>query len=95
MLGFYHLMVHAIFKSLLLLCAGIIIHKINNDQDTRCYGGLNERIPFMRTVFYVSILSMIGCPFLAGFNSKDLIIELFYILDINLFLLIIIIIFYL
>jgi len=91
-LGFYHLITHAIFKSLLFLCAGIVIHIINNNQDIRCCGGLNETIPFVSAVFYVSILSIIGCPFLSGFYSKDLIMELFYISDINLFLLIIIII---
>jgi len=92
LLGFYHLMTHAIFKSLLFLCAGIVIHLINNNQDIRCCGGLNETIPFVSVVFYVSILSIIGCPFLAGFYSKDLIMELSYILDVNLFLFIIIVI---
>jgi len=83
LLGFYHLLTHAVFKSLLFLCAGIIIHLIKNNQDIRYYGGLRDIIPFVRMVFYTSILSIMGCPFLAGFYSKDLIIEFLYIYDFN------------
>jgi len=89
-LGFYHLITHALFKSLLFLCAGIIIHLIKNNQDIRYCGGLNEIIPFISIVFYVSILSIIGCPFLSGFYSKDLIIEFLYIYDFSVSLFIII-----
>jgi NADH-ubiquinone oxidoreductase chain 5 len=51
-LAFYHLLTHAIFKSLLFICAGIIIHLMNNNQDIRLCGKLNEFIPF----YYVKIL---------------------------------------
>jgi len=77
---------------LLFLCAGIIIHLIKNNQDIRYYGGLKEIIPFIIIVFYVSILSIIGCPFLSGFYSKDLIIEFLYVYDFRVFLLMIILI---
>jgi len=89
-LGSYHLITHAAFKSLLFLCAGVIIHLMKNNQDIRYYGGLSEIIiSFVRVVFYVDILSMIECPFLAGFYSKDLIIEFLYIYEFNRFLMII------
>jgi NADH:ubiquinone oxidoreductase subunit 5 (subunit L)/multisubunit Na+/H+ antiporter MnhA subunit len=71
-----------------LLCAGVIIHLMKNNHDIRYYGGLSEIIPSVRLLFYVSILSMTGCPFLAGFSSKDLIIEFLYIYEFNRFLMI-------
>lgn len=78
-LSFFHLLTHAIFKSILFICAGIIIHSINNNQDIRVYGGLNEYLPFTIIRFYISRLSLCGFPFLSGFYSKDLIIELIYL----------------
>lgn len=91
-LAFYHLLTHAIFKSLLFMCAGIMIHFINNNQDIRFYGKLNEFIPFTIIRFYISRLALIGFPFIAGFYSKDLIIESVYIINFNLFIFIFIII---
>lgn len=87
-ISFYHLLVHAVFKSMLFICAGIIIHLINNNQDIRNYGSLNEFIPFTIIRFYVSSISLCGFPFLAGFYSKDLIMEVIYLNRINLFLVI-------
>lgn len=91
LISFYHLLVHAIFKSLLFICAGIMIHLINNNQDIRNYGGLNEFIPFTIIRFYISRISLCGFPFMAGFYSKDLIIEIIYINKVNLFLIIIVV----
>lgn len=88
----FHLLTHAIFKSLLFICAGIMIHLINNNQDIRIYGSLNEFIPFTIIRFYVANLSLCGMPFIAGFYSKDFIIEIVYINLINYLLLIIIVI---
>ena len=85
-LAFYHLLTHAVFKSLLFMCAGIIIHFIDNNQDIRFYGILNEYIPFTIIRFYVSRLALIGFPFLSGFYSKDLIIEIIYIINFNIFI---------
>jgi NADH-ubiquinone oxidoreductase chain 5 len=85
LLAFYHLLTHAVFKSLLFICAGIIIHLINNNQDIRLSGKLNEFIPFTIIRFYISRIALIGFPFLAGFYSKDLIMEIIYILNVNLF----------
>lgn len=90
-LSFYHLLTHAIFKSLLFICAGIIIHLINNNQDIRFCGNINEYIPFTIVSFYISRMALIGFPFIAGFYSKDLIIESIYLININIFLLSVII----
>lgn len=90
-LAFYHLLTHAVFKSLLFMCAGIIIHFINNNQDIRFCGKLREFVPFTIIRFYISNLALIGFPFIAGFYSKDLIIEIIYIINLNLFIIIFIV----
>lgn len=89
--AFYHLLVHAIFKSMLFMCAGIIIHLILNNQDIRFFGNLRNVIPFTMIRFYISSLALCGFPFMAGFYSKDFIIELLYGLQLNLILIIIIV----
>lgn len=91
-ISIFHLLTHAIFKSLLFICAGIIIHLINNNQDIRVYGSLNEFVPFTIIRFYVANLSLCGIPFIAGFYSKDFIIEIVYIDLINYLLLFMIVI---
>lgn len=90
-LAFYHLVIHALFKSLLFLCSGIIIHQMLNSQDIRFYGRLNEFIPLVIIRFYIARLSLCGAPFLAGFYSKDLLVEAFNLSKINLFIIIMII----
>nr|YP_009735147.1 NADH dehydrogenase subunit 5 [Acropyga myops]QBG38635.1 NADH dehydrogenase subunit 5 [Acropyga myops] len=90
MLAFFHLLIHAIFKSLLFMCSGIMIHLMNNNQDIRFSGNLNEYIPFTMMSFYISNLSLMGFPFFSGFYSKDLIMELIYLMNINMFMLIMI-----
>ncbi|XP_070171040.1 NADH-ubiquinone oxidoreductase chain 5-like [Polyergus mexicanus] len=90
-LSFYYLLTHAIFKSLLFICAGIMIHLMNNNQDIRFCGNINEYIPFTILSFYVSVISLRGFPFIAGFYSKDLIIESIYLININIFLLLMVV----
>nr|AFZ99023.1 NADH dehydrogenase subunit 5 [Camponotus chromaiodes] len=85
-LAFYHLLTHAVFKSLLFMCAGIMIHFMDNNQDIRFYGMLNEYIPFTMMSFYVSSLALMGFPFLSGFYSKDLIMEMIYMMNFNIFI---------
>nr|YP_010034069.1 NADH dehydrogenase subunit 5 [Colobopsis nipponica]QOW83437.1 NADH dehydrogenase subunit 5 [Colobopsis nipponica] len=85
-LSFYHLLTHAVFKSLLFMCAGIMIHCMNNNQDIRFYGKLNEFIPFTMMSFYISNMALMGFPFFAGFYSKDLIMELIFTMKFNLFM---------
>nr|WPW47224.1 NADH dehydrogenase subunit 5 [Halobates flaviventris] len=75
-LSYFHLLTHAFFKALLFLCAGLIIHVMNDTQDIRFMGGLSYQLPFTITCFCISNLSLCGFPYLSGFYSKDLILEL-------------------
>nr|WJJ67910.1 NADH dehydrogenase subunit 5 [Hypoderma sinense] len=75
-LAFFHLLTHALFKALLFLCAGSIIHSMGDNQDIRYMGSLSLMMPFTSSCFYVSNLALCGMPFLAGFYSKDLILEM-------------------
>lgn len=84
-LAFFHLLTHALFKALLFMCAGAIIHNINNSQDIRLIGGLRIHIPLTSACFNVSNLALCGIPFLAGFYSKDIILEVVIIRNINIF----------
>jgi NADH-ubiquinone oxidoreductase chain 5 len=74
----FHLSNHAFFKALLFLGAGAIIHSVNDEQDMRKMGGLKNLIPFTYSAIVIGSLALIGFPFLAGFYSKDLILELAY-----------------
>jgi len=76
--GIFHLINHAFFKALLFLGAGSIIHSINDEQDMRKMGGLKNLLPLTYSIVVVGSLALIGFPFLAGFYSKDLILELSY-----------------
>lgn len=76
--SFFHLFTHAFFKALLFLGAGSIIHAMSDDQDLRRYGGLLTLLPFSYVLFWLGSLALIGFPFLAGFYSKDLILELVF-----------------
>nr|ARH54293.1 NADH dehydrogenase subunit 5 [Curculionidae sp. 3 AH-2016] len=76
-LAFFHLLMHALFKALLFMCAGIIIHMIGGLQDIRYMGGLSKIFPFTCTCFSISNMALCGLPFLSGFYSKDLIVEVF------------------
>lgn len=75
-LAFFHLLTHALFKALLFLCAGILIHGVGNTQDIRSFGGLSLNFPLVTVCINLANLSLCGVPFLAGFYSKDLIVEL-------------------
>jgi NADH-ubiquinone oxidoreductase chain 5 len=72
----FHLVNHAFFKALLFLSAGAIIHALNSEQDFRKMGGLRFLLPFTYTMMLIGSLSLMAMPFLTGFYSKDLIIEL-------------------
>jgi proton-translocating NADH-quinone oxidoreductase chain L len=74
----FHLVNHAFFKALLFLSAGAVIHGLSNEQDIRKMGGLAKIMPFTYTMFLIGSLSLIGFPFLSGFYSKDLILEIAY-----------------
>jgi NADH-ubiquinone oxidoreductase chain 5 len=74
--AFFHLATHAFFKALLFLAAGAIIHSLSDEQDTRKFGGLLYYLPITYICFLIGSLNLIGTPFLSGFFSKDLILEL-------------------
>lgn len=74
-LAFLHLLTHALFKALLFLCAGKIIHSHANNQDIRKIRHLWSQLPISRACFNIANLALCGFPFIAGFYSKDLIIE--------------------
>ena len=82
-IAFFHLITHAIFKSLLFLCSGIIIHNYLNNQDIRFISFINFNIPLINLIFNFSSLTLCGIPYLSGFYSKDLIIEIFLINNFN------------
>ncbi|YP_009159625.1 NADH dehydrogenase subunit 5 (mitochondrion) [Amblyomma americanum] len=77
-MAFFHLIMHAIFKSMLFLCAGFIIHSLNGIQDIRMLGNFFLFSPVISSCMMISILSLIGFPFIGGFYSKDLIVEFFF-----------------
>nr|YP_010702029.1 NADH dehydrogenase subunit 5 [Trixa longipennis]WCL18817.1 NADH dehydrogenase subunit 5 [Trixa longipennis] len=84
-LAFFHLLTHALFKALLFMCAGAIIHNMNNMQDIRFMGGLSLTMPMTSSCFNIANLALCGMPFLAGFYSKDLILEFVIFSSLNLF----------
>jgi len=76
--GVFHLMNHAFFKALLFLSAGSVIHALSDEQDMRKMGGLAGMLPFTYAMMFIGSLALIGFPFLTGFYSKDVILEVAY-----------------
>ncbi|HNE06150.1 MAG TPA: proton-conducting transporter membrane subunit, partial [Anaerolineales bacterium] len=70
----FHLLSHAVFKALLFLTAGTVIHSVGT-RDMRRMGGLGKTLPFARNVFIIGVLALIGLPIFNGFWSKELILE--------------------
>ncbi len=70
----FHLMSHAIFKALLFLSAGAVIHSVGT-RDMRDMGGLGKQMPLVRAVFVIGALALMGIPVLNGFWSKELVLE--------------------
>nr|QSH39807.1 NADH dehydrogenase subunit 5 [Theretra latreillii lucasii] len=84
-LAFFHLLTHAMFKALLFMCAGVIIHMMNDIQDIRYMGGMSMYLPLTSLCLNISNLALCGIPFLAGFYSKDLILEMVSFSNLNMF----------
>nr|YP_009379700.1 NADH dehydrogenase subunit 5 [Protegira songi]ARQ82097.1 NADH dehydrogenase subunit 5 [Protegira songi] len=83
-LAFFHLLTHAMFKALLFMCAGVIIHMMNDMQDIRFMGGISLYVPLTSLCLNISNMALCGIPFLAGFYSKDLILEMVSFSELNL-----------
>lgn len=77
-ISLFHLMNHAFFKALLFLSAGSVIHAMADEQDMRKMGGLVKVIPVTYVMIVVGSLALMGFPFLTGFYSKDILLELAY-----------------
>jgi NADH-ubiquinone oxidoreductase chain 5 len=75
-LSLWHLINHALFKALLFLSAGALIHSLFDFQDIRKFGSLGTYLPLLFNTFLLGNLSIIAFPFFTGFYSKDLILEL-------------------
>ncbi len=80
-LAYFHLLSHAFFKALLFLGAGSVIHSMSDEQDIKKMGGLYNKIPLTYITMLIGSLSLIGLPFLSGYYSKDLILEILYLND--------------
>nr|QUB07066.1 NADH dehydrogenase subunit 5 [Lilioceris yunnana] len=85
-LAFFHLLTHALFKALLFMCAGFIIHSYFNHQDIRYMGSLIVHMPITCCYFNICNFSLCGLPFLSGFYSKDLIVEFMSMTYLNFFI---------
>lgn len=75
-LAFFHLITHAIFKALLFITAGTLIHHFSHAQDLRQISSTAPQIPITACSILVARLALCGAPFLSGFYSKDLILEI-------------------
>jgi proton-translocating NADH-quinone oxidoreductase chain L len=76
--SFFHLSNHAFFKALLFLGAGSVLHSLADEQDMRNMGGLKKMLPFSFSTMLIGSLALMGFPFLTGFFSKDVILEIAY-----------------
>nr|ASL24543.1 NADH dehydrogenase subunit 5 [Semanotus bifasciatus] len=85
-LAFFHLLTHALFKALLFMCAGNIIHSMSDCQDIRFMGSLVTFMPLTCAFFNICNFSLCGLPFLSGFYSKDLILEIMSMNYLNIFI---------
>nr|YP_009755826.1 NADH dehydrogenase subunit 5 [Harpalus pensylvanicus]QIQ23141.1 NADH dehydrogenase subunit 5 [Harpalus pensylvanicus] len=85
-LAFFHLLTHALFKALLFMCAGAIIHNLKDMQDIRFMGNLMIHMPLTCICMNIANLALCGMPFLAGFYSKDLILEIICMDYMNIFI---------
>nr|ALS46250.1 NADH dehydrogenase subunit 5 [Glycera unicornis] len=75
-LAFFHLITHAMFKALLFICAGSLIHLHHHSQDLRSMGNTTNQMPLTMACLLTANMALCGLPFMAGFYSKDMIIEM-------------------
>nr|YP_010454095.1 NADH dehydrogenase subunit 5 [Eumandya parva]QXJ42072.1 NADH dehydrogenase subunit 5 [Eumandya parva] len=87
MMALFHLYTHAMFKALLFMCGGNIIHCFMGSQDMRHINNVSNLMPVTCVFLNVANMALCGMPFLAGFYSKDLIIEGLIVGNMNFFML--------
>nr|YP_010535656.1 NADH dehydrogenase subunit 5 [Alectorobius puertoricensis]UYB78542.1 NADH dehydrogenase subunit 5 [Alectorobius puertoricensis]UYB78555.1 NADH dehydrogenase subunit 5 [Alectorobius puertoricensis] len=90
-LSFFHLVTHALFKAMLFLCAGFMIHSSLGSQDIRFMGNFYLMNPLIGVAFSLANMALFGIPFLSGFYSKDMILEFIYLSSYNLLFMVMII----
>ncbi|KAG5324482.1 NU5M oxidoreductase, partial [Acromyrmex heyeri] len=79
LIAYYHLLIHAIFKSILFMAVGTVIHSMKNTQDIRLLGNLNEVIPYVIIIRLLILnIALRDVPFILVFYRKDIIIEIIY-----------------
>jgi len=83
LLAYFHLLSHAYFKAMLFMCAGMIIHNIKDYQDIRSIGTINTRIPLIMRIINTANIRLCGLPFIRGFYSKDIILEVMLLNNLN------------
>nr|QAB05905.1 NADH dehydrogenase subunit 5 [Ixodes holocyclus] len=89
--AFFHLLMHALFKSMLFLCAGLVIHNMSGVQDLRYLGNFFSYSPMICGCMGLASMSLFGFPFMGGFYSKDLILEYVYMSNENMIYLLLLI----
>ena len=70
MASMFHLFTHAMFKALLFLCAGAVIHAVHSNE-IKDMGGLRKHLPITHITFLIACLAIAGIPPFSGFFSKD------------------------
>nr|YP_003891056.1 NADH dehydrogenase subunit 5 [Tanystylum orbiculare]ADB91992.1 NADH dehydrogenase subunit 5 [Tanystylum orbiculare] len=90
-LAFFHMLTHALFKALMFITVGSVMHGFFGNQDMRMKGGVTKISPIIAMMMNISLLSLSGMPFLSGFYSKDLILEKFFMGEINTIIMILLI----
>nr|BDQ44338.1 NADH dehydrogenase subunit 5 [Metaphire agrestis] len=89
-LAYFHMITHALFKALLFICAGTLIHSHMHSQDLRWMGNITSQMPTTTSCFILANMALCGAPFMSGFYSKDMIVESSIFYSHNLIMLIII-----
>nr|BDQ43740.1 NADH dehydrogenase subunit 5 [Duplodicodrilus acinctus] len=74
-LAYFHMVTHALFKALLFICAGTLIHSHMHSQDLRWMGNITTQMPTTTSCFMLTNMALCGAPFMSGFYSKDMIVE--------------------
>ena len=86
-IAFIHISIHALFKALLFIAAGRLINIHDHSQDLRWFGNLTNQSPVTSSAIFISNIALCGAPFIAGFYSKDIIVERASFYSNNLFIL--------